>query len=284
MISPMKRRIASVAAIVTLAATVASPAIAFAGTVKIDGSTSLQPLAQQWATAYHGAHPSVNIVVAGGGSGVGDSDAASGKVDIGMSSQTLSAIPSSVDAVPVARDCVAIINNKTYNNVVSLTAAQVQGIYLGKYKTWKSVGGKTHKGFNANHAIDLVGRTGASGTYQFFRTVFLNNQPQSGRTRAYASSGMVRAAVTRDKYAIGYISMAYINRSVRGVGIAPAKGKKSIGPTPKNVRNGKYPYWRYLYFLRKAGTSWGSEAQAFVNYCLSAAGQKIANISYLSVN
>jgi ABC-type phosphate transport system substrate-binding protein len=70
---------------------------------------------------------------------------------------------------------------------------------------------------------------------------------------------------------------------VKAVGVAQAKGAKTIMPTAANVRSGKYVYWRYLYFLRKAGTSWNSEVQAFVNYCLSSAGQKIANIDYLNL-
>lgn len=278
------QRVAAFIATGALIASVAAPAIAMAGTIHIDGSTSLQPLAQQWATAYHSSHSGTSIVVAGGGSGVGVSDAGAGKVDIGMSSQLLSAINQSlVTPVPVARDCVAVVVNPK-NNVHSLTAAQVYAIYRGTVKTWKQVGGKSHKGFNANHAIDLNGRTGASGTYQFFRTEFLNGLAQSSKTRAYASTGMVRAAVARDAYGIGYISMAYINHTVKGTGIAAKKGAKTVMPTAANVRNGSYPYWRYLYFLRKAGTSWSSETQAFVNWCLGSAGQKIANINYLSVH
>lgn len=275
------RATAAVTLAVLMSAT-AAPAIAMAGTVKLAGSTSLQPLAQQWAVAYHKTHPGTNVVVAGGGSGAGFSSALNGSVDIGMSSKTAADSDKTAQLTAVARDAVGIIvNPKT--NVRSLTAAQVKGIFTGQYKTWKSIGGKSKSGFNANHAIVLAGRTGASGTYDFFKVAFLGGVRQSSRTKMYASSGMVRAAVARDPYAIGYVSMAYINRSVIGVGIAPRKGAKSIGATAKNVRAGKYPYSRYLYFVNYAAHPRGAEANAFVAWCLSSAGQKIANIDYLSL-
>ena len=275
------RATAAVTLAVLMSAT-AAPAIAMAGTVKLAGSTSLQPLAQQWAVAYHRAYPGTNVVVAGGGSGAGFTSAGNGSVDIGMSSKTAADSDKSAQLTAVARDAVGVIvNPKT--NIRSLTADQIKGIFTGKYTTWKSIGGKSKKGFNANHAIVLAGRTGASGTYDFFKTAFLASGRQSARTKMYASSGMVRAAVARDPYAIGYVSMAYINRSVIGVGIAPSRGAKSIGPTAKNARAGRYPYSRYLYFVNYGGHPLGAEARDFTAWCLSSAGQRIANVEYLSL-
>jgi len=253
----------------------AVPASAMASTVKLAGSTSLQPLAQLWATAFHKANPSISVSVAGGGSGAGFSAAKSGSVDIGMSSKTVADSDSAAQLTPVARDAVAVIVNPK-NNVRVLTPDIIKGIYTGKYKTWKSVGGKTHGKFNANHAIVLDGRTGASGTYDYFKTSILGGTSQSKKTKTYASNGMVRSAVSRDPYGIGYLSLAYINKSVMGIAIAPAAGKKGIAPTKSNSLSGKYPYVRYLYFVNYAAHARSSAAQAFVNYCLSSKGQKIA--------
>ena len=87
---------------------------------------------------------------------------------------------------------------------------------------------------------------------------------------------MVRSAVARDPYGVGYLSLAYINKTVRGIRIAPAKGKAAVAPTQACARSGKYKYVRYLYFVNYAAHPRSAEAQAFLNYCLSSAGQKIA--------
>src|SRR5579864_1386924 len=55
------------------------------GTMHIDGSTALQPLATQAATAFMHENPLVHINVVGGGSFTGLADVSSGKVQIGDS-------------------------------------------------------------------------------------------------------------------------------------------------------------------------------------------------------
>jgi phosphate transport system substrate-binding protein len=269
-------------ALAALLGTVAMPAMAFAGTVRLAGSTSVQPLAQLWAAAYNKAHPGTRVTVVGGGSGAGFTAAKNGSAELGMSSKTQADSDSNALLTPIARDAVAVIVNPK-NNVQVLTPDYIKGIYTGKYKTWKQIGAKSKNGFNANHAIVLAGRTGASGTYDYFKSVLLGGSKQSSRTKAYASNGMVRSAVARDKYAIGYISLAYINKSVRGIRIAPAKGKAAVAPTQKLARAGKYKYVRYLYFVNYAAHPRNAETQAFVNYCLSSAGQKIAAAENLPV-
>jgi phosphate transport system substrate-binding protein len=277
-------RAASAVALVAMLSSVAAPSLAMAGTVRLAGSTSLQPLAQLWATAYHKAHPGTSVTVAAGGSGAGFSSAKAGSVNFGMSSKTKADSDSAAQLTPVARDAVGVIVNPK-NNVQVLTPAYIKGIYTGKYKTWAQVGGKSRAGFNANHAIVLDGRTGASGTYDYFKTALLGGTNQSSKTKQYASNGMVRSAVARDPYGIGYVSIAYINKTVKGIRIAPAAGKAAVAPTQALARSGKYPYVRYLYFVNYAShpVAAGSEADLFRKYCLSSAGQKIAAAENLPV-
>ena len=55
------------------------------GTIRIDGSTALQPLVTQAAAAFQKEHPLVHITVEGGGSFTGLNDVSSKKVHIGDS-------------------------------------------------------------------------------------------------------------------------------------------------------------------------------------------------------
>ncbi|MGB4437759.1 MAG: stalk domain-containing protein, partial [Sedimentibacter sp.] len=61
------------------------------GTIKISGSTTVQPIAQKAADKLIAANKGLSITVAGGGSGAGIKDATGGTVNVGMSSRDLTA-------------------------------------------------------------------------------------------------------------------------------------------------------------------------------------------------
>jgi phosphate transport system substrate-binding protein len=292
-------RIAAMVATVAMVASVATPALAT--TLHISGSTTLFPLASKWASVYKAAH-GWSITVVGGGSGKGITDVKGGAVDIGMSSRMKQASDgASVVFTPVARDAlVIVINPKLYKKypkyIYRLSPTTVQKIYRGQITKWKQI--NSHL---PNHAIDLVGRTGSSGTYTYFKQMFLTNgtasgeigstsYKQSSRTRTYASNGSVRSAVAHDMYAIGYLSEAYVNSSVKVLNLpipahyydvdyvehtTPASQVgKWVVPSVKTALNGTYKYVRPLYYVTVGAPS--GNAATFINWCLSAAGQAYA--------
>jgi phosphate transport system substrate-binding protein len=264
-------RIASAAIAFVMAATTAVPA--FAGTLKLTGSTTLQPLAIQWAAAFHKTHSSIAVNVYGGGSGTGIKDALSGTADIGMSSRELTQGEKDSGLVPfeVARDALAIIVNPKMKYAIS-SRVTIEKIFRGQITNWHQLGSAL-----PNKTIVLVGRTGASGTYAFFKEAFLlNKYKQSSRTKTYSSNGLVRSAVARDQYAIGYVSMAFLNSSVKGLKL------NGYFPTKANALSGKYPYVRGLYLVTK-GTRSG-EAKTFMDWCLTSAAQKMAGVEYLPLH
>jgi phosphate transport system substrate-binding protein len=291
-------RIAAVIATIALVVTAAAPAFATT-TLHIDGSTTLFPLASKWASIYKAAH-GWSITVAGGGSGKGISDAHSGVVDIGMSSRMKqSSDPSTLVFTPVARDALVIVISsklsKAYPKYIyKLTTAQVQKIFRGQITNWHQL--STHL---PSHAIDLVGRTGSSGSYTYFKQMFLTDQSsvgligstqykQSSRTRTYASNGIVRSTVAGDKWAIGYLAMAYVNSSVKALNlptpanyydvnyVAHATAKALVGhyvvPTLTTAKNGHYTYVRPLYYVTEGAPA--GNAKTFIDWCASSAGQK----------
>lgn len=66
-----------------------SPVTRAPPSIIIGGSTTIQPVSELLAKAYMANHPGVTITVQPGGSGVGITNAASGKFDIGASSRNL---------------------------------------------------------------------------------------------------------------------------------------------------------------------------------------------------
>jgi phosphate transport system substrate-binding protein len=276
MLRSAKLRVVAMVATIAMAAAV-TPAFA-ATTLHIDGSTTLQPLAQTWASVYK-AKTGWAITVAGGGSGKGVSDAEAGVVDIGMSSAVKApTAPADVVFTPVARDALIIVVNPR-NAFYKITQAQVKQIFSGQITNWHQLSSSY-----PSHSIDLVGRTGSSGTYSYFKSSMMSGSKQSGRTRTLASNGMVRSAVAGDRYAIGYLAMAYKNSSVKALNMPRVSGATSdfVVPSKTTALNGSYPYVRDLYFVTKGAPA--GNASTFIKWCLSSAGQTYTRTDYLPLH
>ncbi|NCA67028.1 MAG: hypothetical protein EOM87_03075 [Clostridia bacterium] len=122
-----------------------SQAAALTGTISISGSTSLQPLMEILAEEFNAIHTSVNITVAGGGSGTGYNNANNGVSTLGMISEEFNSTKAAnCLCTIVAKDGIAIIVNKA-NTVESLTLAQLKNIYdneeaeATKLKLWSQI-------------------------------------------------------------------------------------------------------------------------------------------------
>jgi len=271
-------RVAATIATAALVLTAAAPAFA-AVDLKISGSTTLQPLASTWAKAYKDSHSGSSITVSGGGSGKGVTDAENGIVDIGMSSAVKkSSDPSDLVFTAVARDALIIVVNPAISKntvLYKMTPAMVRRIFLGQVTNWHQIDSRL-----PSHSIDLKGRTGASGTYSYFKSQFLKSgEKQSSRTATYSSNGLVRSHVASDKYAIGYLAMSYQTSKVRALNLLMNSGPQAghyVVPTKTNALNGNYIYVRDLFFITKGALSedHNKDAKTFITWCLSSTGQK----------
>jgi len=113
--------------------------IGLSGTLKVGGSTSVEPLMGALRQAYISLNPSVDIEISGGGSGVGISEATSGVLDIGMSSRALKDNEKeALTGTDIALDGVAVIVNPA-NPITGMTTEQVKDIFTGEITRWSEV-------------------------------------------------------------------------------------------------------------------------------------------------
>ena len=121
---------------------VGAPAYAtrgLSGTLKVGGSTSVEPLMQRLREAYIVHNPGVVIEISGGGSGTGISEATSGVIDIGMSSRSLrDNEKEALQDINIALDGVAVIVN-TSNPAANMTLEQVKAVYTGETTKWSDI-------------------------------------------------------------------------------------------------------------------------------------------------
>jgi phosphate transport system substrate-binding protein len=231
--------------------------------LQLAGSTSVQPHAEVLAKAFQANNSGVQVFVQGGGSSAGVTAVGTGTADIGMSSANLSESQKSqypdLKAVPIAVDGIAVIVNPQ-NNISNLTMNQTRDIFTGNITNWNQVGGSDAK-------INVVNREEGSGTRDGIQKIVLKGGNFSTGGITQSSTGAVRSYVAGDSNAIGYISFAEVDNSVKALNI------NSVAPTYDTIANGTYPIQRYFLFVTKGDPT--GNAKAFIDFTLSPAGQAI---------
>jgi len=237
--------------------------------VSIEGSTTVLPIAQAAAEAFMDKHPSTDIMVKGGGSGVGIASLINKRCTIADSSRSIKeaeikkALAKGVDpkAHVVAMDGIAVIVHPA-NTLAAITKEQLKKIYTGKIRTWNQIDPSL-----GVKKIVVVSRDTASGTYEAFNELALDKAKVTPSSLLEASNKAVVSAVASAPGAIGYIGIAYVDSSIKTV---PVDGVICSNAT---VLRGEYPLSRPL-FMYTNGTPKGI-TKAFIDFVLSAEGQKI---------
>ena len=240
---------------------------------KVKGSDTVLPLTQKEAEVFMKKNPNASIMVTGGGSGVGISALLSGTTDIAQSSRSLKLdekmklndAGKAFKETIIAYDALAVIVNPA-NKVSKLTREQLEGIFTGKITNWKQVGGDDQK-------IVVYSRETSSGTYEFFKEHVLNKKNYAPSALLMPATGAIVQSVSQTKGAIGYVGLAYIEKSVKTVDVSYDKGKTFVAPNVENAKSKKYPITRPLFYYYLATTQ--KTIKPFIDFVLSSEGQKV---------
>ena len=232
-----------------------------AGNLVIQGSTTVLPIAQKVAEAYMKVNPKVKISISGGGSGEGIKALIDGTTDIADSSRFIKneevklAVEKGAYPVPfaIAYDCIVPIVHPS-NPVKSLTMDQLRAIYKGTIKNWKEVGGPALQ-------IVVVSRDTSSGTYEVWEQKVMKKERVYAGALLQASNGAIVQAVSKNRYAIGYIGLGYINTSVKPLAVNGIKGSE------RTTLDGTYPISRALYMFTRGWPT--GDTLNFINFVLN---------------
>ena len=221
----------------------------------VTGSTTVMPIAEVAATEFEAANPGKRVLVSGIGSSAGIEAVTKGTCDIGTSSRDLKPEEKTLGLVDIkiALDAIAVIVNPS-NPVTGLTKPQVSDIFQGKIKNWKEVGGPDLE-------IGLVNRDEASGTREAFSKFVLGTADFDPTAAVLPGTGQVRSVVAQAPGAVGYISLGFVDPSVKALAI------DGIPANETTVGNGTYPLSRYLHFLTKGEPT--GLAKAYIDFVLS---------------
>jgi phosphate transport system substrate-binding protein len=255
-------------------------ASAWAGTLTIKGSDTLVILAQRWAEAYMKKHPGTKVQVTGGGSGTGLAALINGTTDIAMASRHMKGAEqqqmrarygTAGKEIAVARDGITFYVHES-NPVQALTLEQLRLIYVGDLTRWEQVGGRPAP-------IIVYSRESSSGTYVFVKDELLAGEDFTAAAQTLPGTAAVVNAVSQEKNGVGYGGAAY-GRRVRELQVL--QGGERVAPSAENIRSGRYPLSRELYFYTRSEPS--GELASFIAFALSAEGQALVNkVGYFPV-
>lgn len=117
---------------------------------------------------------------------------------------------------------------------------------------------------NGSKNILVVCREAASGTREAFdKYVGLTADELTSDKEEYSSTGNVREKVANTKTAIGYISLASVDDSVKALKI------EGVEATEENVREGKYKIQRPFLLLTNKSVTLTPAAKDFFDYAIS---------------
>ncbi|MFA7255075.1 MAG: phosphate ABC transporter substrate-binding protein [Candidatus Omnitrophota bacterium] len=247
--------------------------------IQIKGSDTIVNLSQAWAEEFMAENPQASLAVTGGGSGTGIAALINGTTDIANASRKIKKKELEdaqkagyyPEEFKVAIDALAVIVNPA-NPVKELTIDQLSDIFTGKITNWNEVGGKNEK-------ILVLSRERNSGTHMYFLEQVLRKGNEKGPEQFAPSVLMLPSSeaiineTSTSESAIGYDGLGYVSAKVKTIAVAKKNGEAFVPPSKETAMNRTYPIWRFLYMY--TGFKPNGEIKAFIDFALSAKGQKI---------
>ena len=238
-----------------------------ADSIVIKGSTTVLPVAQGTLEAFMKANSGVQMSLSGGGSGEGIKALIDKTTDIATSSREIKdkeiELAKSRGIHPVAHvvayDAIIPVVHPR-NKVQNLTVDQLSQIYQGKITNWKEVGGEDLK-------IVVISRDSSSGTFESWDHFVMKKAKVTPRAQMLASNGALVTAVSKNRYAIAYLGIGYVNNSVKPLQV------NGITASLQTAMSKEYPFSRELYMYTN-GEPQGAVAR-YIAFVKSVQGQKI---------
>jgi phosphate transport system substrate-binding protein len=267
-----------------------------AGVIKIDGSSTVFPLAEAVAEEFQILKQNkVKATVGISGTGGGFKKFVRGETDISNASRPIlkeemeQAKANGIEYIelPVCFDALTVVVNPQNDWVTSMTVEELKKIWepdaQGKITNWNQIRPEW-----PNEKIILFGAGSDSGTFDYFTEAITGKAKASrGDYTASEDDNVLVQGIAGSKYALGYIPYAYYapNASkMKAVGIQWEKNsvKEPVLPTHENVLSGTYnPLSRplFIYVSRKSAEK--PEVKEFVEFFLKNASALSTEVKYL---
>ncbi len=269
-----------------------------AGTLRIDGSSTVFPITEAVAEEFRAVEPGIPVTVGVSGTGGGFKKFLAGEIDIVDASRPIKASElefaqmSNISFVelPIAYDALSVVVNKKADWVDSLTVAELKKIWApeaqGVVKKWSDV----RPGF-PDKPLQLFGPGTDSGTFDYF-TEAVNGKEDACRAD-YTSSeddNVLVTGVAGNDGALGFFGVAFYEGNKERLKVLPIDDENPTNgagpqlPTAENVVKATYsPLARPLFIYVRTEALQRPEVAKFVSFYLDKAQQLASEVGYIAL-
>ncbi len=252
---------------------------------KVDGSSTVLPLAQAFADRTRAVDTKASIEVAASGTGGGLKKLCSKQVEVAGASRPINAAEVALCKehgveyveVPIAFDALAVVVNGKNDFVECLTTAELKTLWApdaeGKVTRWNQI-----RPSFPDKAIELYGPDKASGTFDYFTLAIVGKESSSRAD--YAASEDDEATVrgvAEHHDALGYFGYAYYDKhkdQLKLVSIDAGSG--CVKPSAAAVASASYqPLTRPLLLYVDAAAAKRNAVQRYVEQFLTSSGEQV---------
>lgn len=269
-----------------------------AGSIQIDGSSTVYPVTEAVAEEFRAEAPDVKVTVGVSGTGGGFKKFVRGETDLNNSSRSISAEEAKAAQennityleLPVTYDGLTVVVHPENTWATSMTVAELKKIWepaaQGKIMRWNQIRPEW-----PNEEIHLFGAGVESGTYDYFTEAVVGKSHASrGDYTASEDDNVLVQGVSTDKNALGFFGYAYYLENkgkLKAVAIDDqneANGKGAILPSPETVKNGTYaPLSRPLFIYVNSKAAARPEVIKFVDFYLDNASALSSEVGYIAM-
>ena len=253
------------------------------GTLRVGGSTTVNPVAADAAEVLRKQGLTITVDAQGGSAG-GISQLAHGQVEIAMSSKPIgdedrAAFPSAdFVTTQIGSDAVGIIvRRELYDaGVRNLTRDQLKAVFEGRIRNWRELGGPDVEVF-------VYDKEPGRGTREVIDTYLYGSAkapppPQTNNFAIVGGNEEGRAKVLSTTGAVTPLSTSFI----AGYPKLAAVAVDGVEPTPAHIVDQSYAMFRPLYLVTNGPPA--GAAKTFVDYVVGDEGQKlVAKHGYLTL-
>ncbi|MFQ3580639.1 MAG: PstS family phosphate ABC transporter substrate-binding protein [Chloracidobacterium sp.] len=253
--------------------------------IKVDGSSTVYPLAEAVAEEFQLRHPGVRVTIGVSGTGGGMKKFCRGETDVATASRPIA--PSEREAcrqaglayyeLPIAMDAIVVVTHPRNAQVSAVTLEELRRMWSpeaqGRIRRWSDINPAW-----GDRPLNLYGAGTDSGTFDYFTEV-VNGKARASRGDYMASEddNVLVQGIAGDLNALGYFGfdIYYENRDkLRALPIVRAAGQPPVTPTVETILAGDYaPLARPLFVYVNARAMDRPEVATFVHFWLEQGGK-----------
>ncbi len=249
---------------------------AAASEIRIDGSSTVAPLAAAAGELFKAENSSVNVSVATSGTGGGFKKFCAGETDISTASRAIKdeekaaceAAGITFTELVVANDALTVVVNNENDWATCLTVDELKKMWEpaaeGKVTSWNQI-----RSSFPDEPLDLYGAGTDSGTFDYF-TKEINGEEGASRTDYNPSEddNVTVQGVEGAKGALGYFGLSYYEENMDKLKAVEIDGGAGcVAPSIETAQAGTYaPLSRPLYIYISNTSAAKPEVAAFAKY------------------